>query len=184
MFGKNEEPKSIDFLRPINTPTDVWAGTIDWLSKVAKSLLIVVAIVVIGVLFSRIILDRKNNDLAEDINALVTVLDNNAWKQNSIKYDNLQKLLVDVNQIERGQKLNSTVISEITSTIPPSLNVKNLSFSNNRVSLSIETTSFSALKQYEDSLKNNTYYSDVRFNITKSDSELEVSVSFILKEKI
>ncbi len=184
MFKRNREPKSINFLEPINTPSDVWAGTVNWLSNVGKTLLIIVEIVVIAAFFSRFILDRKNNDLADEVNSLVTVLDNSAWRQNSIKYDNLQKLLTDIALVERGQKLNSTVVSEITSSIPSSLNVKNLSFNGDRVSISIETTNFAALKEYEDSLKNNTYYSDVKFNISKSDSDLDVSVSFILSERV
>ena len=184
MFKKKEIPKSINFLEPVNTPTDGWGNTIDWVSQIGKGLLVVVEIVVVGVFASRFILDKQNNDLADEVNSKVSVLENDTWKQNTVKYDNLQKLLVDISAIQVGQKLNSTVIAEITGNIPTTLNVKSFSVNGTRVSLSIETTDFKALKEYEDSLKNNQYYSDVKFNIVKSDSDLEVSVNFVSNDKV
>ena len=59
-----------------------------------------------------------------------------------------------------------------------------MSINNDRVSIAIKTTDFLALKNYEDALKNNTYYSDVRFNISKTNDELEVSVTFIVNEEV
>lgn len=184
MFKKKEIPKSINFLEPINTPTDGWGNTIDWISQIGRGLLIIVEIVVVGIFASRFILDKQNNDLAEEINSRVTVLENNTWKQNTVKYDNIQKLLTDIQIVQSGQKLNSAVISEISGNIPTTLNVRSFSVSDRRISLSIDTTDFKSLKDYEDSLKNNQYYSDVKFNIVKSDSDLEVSVSFVLNDKI
>lgn len=184
MFKKKEIPKSIDFLNPINTPTDGWANTITWVSTVGKYLLIVVELVVVGVFASRFILDEKNNDLAEDINSKVMVLENDIWKQSAVKYDNLQKLFKDITAVKTGQDLNSTTISEVTSAIPTTLNVKSISVTTQRVSLAIETTDFKALKEYEESLKNNQYYEDVKFNISKEGADLEVSVTFMFNEKV
>lgn len=184
MFGKNENPKSINFLEPINSPSDGWSNTIIWLTKIGKNLLIVVEIVVIGAFVSRFFMDEINNDLADEINTSVTVLENNTWKQSAIKYDNIQQLFVDVNSVKKGQKLNSQIISEILSGIPTTLNVKNLSVNNSKVSINIETSDFKALKEYEEALKNNTYYSDVKFNISKTDAQLKVSVNFSLVEKV
>ena len=90
----------------------------------------------------------------------------------------------DIKLIGAEQNLNSNLISEILSAIPLTLNLENISFSNGRVSLSLKTTDFKALKNYEDALKNNTYYTDVKFNISKTGDELEVSVSFNIKEEV
>lgn len=181
MFNSNKQPKSINFLDPVAMPTDRWANAYLWLSNIGKNALIVVEVIVLIAFFSRFFLDKQNNDLAEEINSQVSLLENNSWKQSSIRYDNFQKLLSDIGKIKKGQTLNSKKISEIISAIPGSLGVKSFSFSGSRVSITIETTDFSALKSYEESLKSNEYYSDVRFNISKENSTLNVNISFVLK---
>lgn len=182
MFKRNSEPKSINFLEPINQDSDMLAGAFSWVSTAGKNLLIIVEIVVLGAFFARFILDERSNDLTEKINAQVSVLENDTWKQSTVKYDNLQNLLFDVKNIETGQTLNSSLVSEILSNIPMTLNVQSFSFNGARVSIALTTPNFKALKDYEDSLKNNSYYSDVRFNINKANDELEVNVNFLINQ--
>ncbi len=182
MFKKYVEPKSINFLEPVNQESDMLAGAFTWVATVGKNLLIVVEIVVLAAFFARFIMDGRNNDLTEKINEQVIVLENDTWRQSAVRYDNLQNLLFDINNLEKGQQLNSSAISEILSNIPMTLNVQTFSFNGSRVSISLTTPNFAALKSYEDSLKNNTYYSDVRFNINKSGDELEVNVTFIIND--
>jgi len=182
MFKKYVEPKSINFLEPINQESDMLSGAFSWVATAGKNLLIIVQIIVLAAFFARFVMDSRNNDLTEKINEQVLVLENDTWRQSSVRYDNLQNLLFDINNIEKGQQLNSRAISEILSNIPMTLNIETFSFNGSRVSLALTTPNFVALKSYEDSLKNNTYYSDVRFNINKSGDELEVNVTFILNE--
>lgn len=183
MFKRNSEPKSINFLEPINQDSDMLAGAFSWISTVGKNLLIVVEIVVLVAFFTRFLMDERSNDLTEKINAQVSVLENDTWKQSTVKYDNLQNLLFDVKNIETDQTLNSSLVSEILSNIPMTLNVQSFSFNGTRVSIALTTPNFKALKDYEDSLKNNSYYSDVRFNINKAGDELEVNVSFLINQE-
>lgn len=183
MFKRNSEPKSINFLEPINQDSDMLAGAFSWISTVGKNLLIIVEIVVLGAFFARFFMDERSNNLTDKINAHVDVLENDTWKQSSVKYDNLQNLLFDVKNIETGQTLNSSLVSEILSNIPMTLNVQSFSFNGTRVSIALTTPNFKALKDYEDSLKNNSYYSDVRFNINKAGDELEVNVSFLINQE-
>lgn len=183
MFNTKSEPKSINFLEPINEDSDMLAGAFSWISTVGKNLLIVVEILVLAIFGARVVMDGRSNTLTDKINAQVEVLENDTWKQSSVRYDNLQNLLFDVKNVETDQTLNSSLISEILSNIPMTLNVQNFSFNGARVSISLTTPNFKALKDYEDSLKNNSYYSDVRFNINKSNDELEVNVTFIVNEK-
>ncbi|MGI6423315.1 MAG: hypothetical protein ACOX0X_01665 [Candidatus Dojkabacteria bacterium] len=182
MFKREQEAKSINFLQPVNDESSALAGAISWVSTIGKRLLIVVEIVVLLAFFGRFIMDGRSNDLTEKINAQVVVLENDTWKQSSVRYDNLQTLLFDIKNIETGQKINSSVVSEIINNIPMTINLNNFSFNGTRVSLALTTPNFKALKDYEDSLKNNSYYSDVRFNINKSTDELEVNVSFLISE--
>ena len=183
MFKRNSESKSINFLEPINQDSEMLAGAFSWVSTVGKNLLIVVEIVVLAAFFGRFLMDERSNDLTEKINGQVSVLENDSWKQSSVRYDNLQNLLFDVKNIETGQTLNSSLVSEILSNIPMTLNVQSFSFNGARVSIALTTPNFKALKDYEDSLKNNSYYSDVRFNINKEGDELEVNVSFLINQE-
>lgn len=184
MIQGKKEDKSINFLQPVGASESVVYTSFNWVTTIGKNLLMVVQIVVLVVFALRLVMDGRNNDLTTKINTQVGILENDTWKKNAIKYENLQSLTGDIKVIQEGQKLNSNWISEILSTIPFTLNVENVSFSHQRVGLSIRTTDFKALKNYEDALKNNNYYSDVKFNITKTGDELEVSVSFIINEEV
>ncbi len=182
MFRKSTEAKSINFLEPVNKDSQMFEGAISWLSTAGKRLLIIVEVIVLVAFGARFFMDERSNDLTEEVNAQVSVLENDTWKQSSIKYDNLQNLLFDVKNIETGQKINSSVVSEIISSIPMTINLESFSFNGTRVSLSLTTPNFKALKDYEDSLKNNSYYSNVRFNIEKANDELDVNVNFSINE--
>jgi len=178
----NEKRKSINFLDPVASPGDVWENAYVWLFNIGKYLLLVVEIVVLGVFFARFILDRTNNDLTESINDKVTLLSNEAWTQNAVKFENYQKLLIDAKRIREGQEQKSSIVSEILSGVPSALHLKTFSLSERRVSLHIVSSSLGTVKNYEFALKQNIKYSDVSFNITKKSETYEVRVSFQVKE--
>lgn len=183
MLGKKDETKSINFLQPVGSSETVVRTSVNWLATVGKGFLIGVQIIVLGAFVFRFIKDQQNNDLTDEINRQVKILENDTWKQNAIKYENLQNLLGDVEEIKSTQDLNSNLISEIINGVPLTLSVENISINNSRVSISLKTIDFTALKNYEESLKNNEYYQDVRFDVKKSGDEWEVSLSFtVIKE--
>ena len=180
MFESSKQPKSINFLEPVYSPTDIWANAYIWLVNVGKYLLIAVEVVVLGVFISRFVLDKKNNDLTDDINNKVELLSNDTWVQNSILFENYQILFSDVKKVSNGQEVSSTKISELISGVPSSLNVETFSYTENKVGLYITSTNIEAVKNYETALRNNPGYSDVRFTISKEDSNLDVRISFNL----
>lgn len=183
MLIKNEkQPKSIDFLQPVYSPTDIWSNAYLWLTEVGKYLLIAVEVVVLGVFFSRFIMDKSNNDLTEEINNKVVLLSNDAWKKNSILYDNYQSLLSDVKRVREGQDINSSRVSELLNGVPPSLKIETFSFTSQRVSFYLTSNSLDSVRNYETALKNNTDYHDVKFSINKESNELNVRVTFSLVE--
>jgi hypothetical protein len=132
IFRRTPEAKSINFLEPINKESEMVSGAFLWISTIGKNLLIIVEIIVLATFGARIYMDGKSNDLTEEINAQVAVLENDTWRQSSIRYENLQTLLSDIKKIEGGQQLNSRVISEILSNIPITLNVHSFSFNGTR----------------------------------------------------
>jgi hypothetical protein len=182
MFGKNNVPKSINFMEPVTRPTDIWANAYEWLFAVGKYMLIVVETIALGVFVARFIIDEKNNDLTRDINDQVAVLSSGQWKQDSLTYENLQNLMNDIERIERGQKQNSVIIEEIRNGIPYGLQVQTFSFMNGRVSLSLQTTDFKAFKDYESALKNGSNYEEVKVNVTKTESVYDIRISFMVSE--
>jgi hypothetical protein len=180
MFQKEKQPKSINFMEALYDPTDVWSSAYIWLVSIGKYLLIGVQIIVLGVFFSRLVLDGRNNDLTEEINNKVVLLSNDTWKRNAFLFENYQILLEDVKRIREGQTINSLQIRELISGVPGSLVLEGLSFSEGRVSLRLSSNNLNSVKDYESALKNNPMYEDVKFSITKEDAEISVGVSFYL----
>lgn len=95
IFRKVPDAKSINFLDPINKESDMLSGAFVWIGTIGKNLLIVVEIIVLGAFGARFFMDEKSNDLTEEINAQINVLENDTWKQSTVRYGNLQNLLVD-----------------------------------------------------------------------------------------
>ena len=179
MFGKNDVPKSIDFMQPVNRPNDVWANAYDWMFSAGKYMLIIVEVIALSVFVARFIIDKTSNNLTRDINDQVAILSGGNWQQESITYENIQNLLGDIGRIEDGQQINSVIIDEIRDGIPYGLQVKTFSFNSGRVSLSLETTDFRSFKDYESAIKSNSNYEDVSFSTTKNDTVYEIRVSFV-----
>ncbi len=180
MFQKEKQPKSINFLETLYDPTDFWSNAYIWLVSIGKYLLIGVQVIVLGVFFARFVLDRKNNDLTEEINNKVVLLSNETWKRNAFLFENYQVLLGDIRSIREGQTINSLQIRELISGIPSTLDLDGLSFSERRVSLRLSSNNLNSVRDYESALKNNPMYEDVKFSITKEDAEISVGVSFYL----
>lgn len=182
MFGKTKNPKSINFLNPVYTPTDIWSRAYIWLADIGKYLLIAVELVVLGVFFSRFSLDRQNNDLTEKINNSVALVSNDSWNDKNFLFANYQDLLSDVKTIRLGQDLNSSVINELLNGVPQLLTLNSFSFREGVVSFSLTSTNSSAIEDYESTLKNNSDYTNVSFNIVKEGATYNVRVSFSLVE--
>ena len=181
MFRKNKEPQSINFLDSLYANTDIWGNLYLWLVNIGKYLLIAVQIVVLGVFFSRFVLDRRNNDLTKEINNKVVLLSNESWQRNAILFDNYQTLFSDVALIRDGQEINSDKVSQLLSGIPRTLNLRSFSYREGRVSLNISSVSLDTVRNYETALKADPELDDVRFRITKEDAMINVGVSFNLK---
>lgn len=183
MFNSGKQPQSIDFLQPVYSPTDVWSTAYIWLTNIGKYMLIAVEVLVLGVFFSRFILDRQNNNLTEEVNAKVNLLSNDSWQKNAALYENYQYLLSDISLAREKQDINSVKISELISGVPSSLHMTTFSYSVNRVALRLTSNSLDSIKDYESSLKNNPNYTNVIFSIDKSDDEIIVNVNFLLVTK-
>ena len=124
MITGKKEDKSINFLQPVGTTDSVVYTSFNWLTTIGKTLLMIVQGVVLVVFALRLVMDGRNNDLTSDINAQVKVLENETWKKNAIKYENLQGLIGDIKLVQEEQILYSSIISEILNSIPLTLEVE------------------------------------------------------------
>ena len=183
MLKTKDQKKSINFLQPLGDSDGVIQTSFSWLTTVGKWMLMVDEVVVLGAFGYRLVMDGKNNDLTDQINDQVKTLENETWKKSSIKYQNLQSVLGDIDTAKENQDLNSKLISEVINGIPLTLDLQSISVNSGKVSLSIKTSDFKALRNYEDTLKNNSSYSEVKVNIKLEGTEYQVSINFVaLKE--
>lgn len=173
--------RTINLLEPINQPSDVWTTIYTWVFRVGRYLLVGIEGLLLVVFFARFTLDGINGNLTEKINDKVEVLSNKDFRDQEVKYRNLQVLFSDINLLERRQALNSSDISEVISGVPNKLTLDKFSYNSGRVSLNIKSTDINAVKDYEFSLRQNPKYSGVSITVSKSGSnstELAVTVSF------
>ncbi len=180
MFKREQQPKSINFLDTIYSSSNIFANAYIWLVEIGKYLLIVVQIVVLVVFFWRFFVDKKNNDLAEEINNKVVLLSNDSWKRNAILFGNYQTLLGDIKTIKEEQEVNSTKVSELINGVPPTLTLQSFSFNEGKISFLLKTFNLDAVNNFENTLKNNPDYHDIKFSINKEEGDITVRVSFTL----
>lgn len=178
--------RTIDFLNPINPPTDLWTTIYNWVFKVGRYVLVGIESLLLIVFFSRFVLDERNNDLTSEINDKVDILSNSEFKNQEVLFRNVHTVLIDTNDLTKKQLLNSASISEVTSAIPSSLDLEKFTFNNGKVSLSLVTEDLKTIKDYEYSLRQNTRFEDVVVNITKTENnneEIDVTVTFVMNNK-
>ena len=178
MAISKKNKNSINLIDPVYTENDAFAKAYEWMVTIGKYLLIFVEMIVLGVFFSRFFLDKKRNDLNEEVESQIQLLRTEPWVSNNILFSRYQKLLKDVKTVKNGQQINSSVVSEIVSGIPITLTLKGFTLNESKVSMSFMASSLEEVKIYESALKENERYSDVSFSIQKEDAEISVGVSF------
>ncbi len=185
--SKISKKRSINLLESIGAPNDAWTSIYNWVTKIGRYLLVSVELIVLAVFFARFFLDRVNNDLTDSINVKVEILSNQNLREEEIKYRNLQMVLGDIDKLQRGQKINSSEVSSILSSVPDGLILDKYAYSDGRVSLNLIGTDFETIKNYEFSLRQNPEYVDVNVTVSKSgvsNSDIDVAITFKLANSI
>lgn len=174
--------KSINLLEPVIAPEDIWTKIYNWVSRVGRFLLVFVAVIVLSVFFARFFLDKQNNDLTNnEINPQIRTLSDPQLMKNEKIYRNYHRLINDISEVIAKQQVNSTRLSTVLDSIPTNFDLKNISFSGDKVSLSFEGDGLEDIGKYTSLLNSNPAYSDVSSSVTKSgggESKIEFSVTF------
>ncbi len=173
--------KTINLLEPIGQPNDAWTAAYNWVLNIGRYMMLSVEILVLIVFFSRVFLDRQNNDLTGQINDNVTILSNSQFRNQEVFFQNLHSIFFDITTLKAIQPINSSLISSVLSSIPAGLTVENFTFDTNKVSMNVSGTDINVIKNYEFSLRQNPQYDQVAFTVSRSGlstSVYTVSISF------
>ncbi len=166
-------PKSINLLEPVNEPEDVWTKAYIWITGAGRVLLVLVELVVLGVFGARFILDKRNNDLSDDIQDQVDTLSRPDMRKKESEYRQIHGYLSDIKTIKSEQNLNSERFSEILDNLPSNLEMKTISINNTNVSLSLIASNFKDISQYTSYLNRNYEEVTVSLNKDKDDQNTE-----------
>ncbi len=169
MAKKQELPKSINLLNPVNEPEDIWTKSYNWITQIGRYILVVIEIIVLGVFISRFILDGRNNDLTEDINDTIVTLKHPSLRNYEQKFRLYHRYLDDIETLSDEQKINSKKISLVLDTLPDNITLKNISFQENRVNLTLMANKFEDISAYTKKL--NEDFDEVKVNLSKKGEE-------------
>ena len=179
-------PKSINLLDPVFKPNDVWDKMYDWIFGVGQYLLIFVQVIVIIVFVSRLVLDKRSNDLTEEINQSVETLSSDFYKNNELRFSNIHALLGDLRVSSEEQQINSILISSVVDSIPSNVKLLRYSFNRGTVSMAFKADTFQDIRVYEQALKDNSSYKDLSLRLNKTDdvsSDIDFSVTFTISSE-
>lgn len=182
-MAKAIKRKSIDFLNPINPPTDIWTTIYNWVFTVGRYVLVGIEALLLIVFFSRFILDEINSDLTEEINDKVTILSDQEFRSKEVLFRNIHTLLLDVKKVKDNQVVNSDVIAQVTSSVPATLELNSFSFNRDKVAINLKSTDIKAIKDYEFSLRQSNKIKDVTVSLqtaSNSNSVINASISFTI----
>ncbi len=188
MAKKQELPKSINLLNPVNEPEDIWTKSYNWITQIGRYILVVIEIVVLGVFIARFLLDGRNNDLTEDINDTIVTLKHPSLRNYEQKFRLYQRYTDDIETLSEEQEINSKKISLVLDTVPDNITLKNISFQKNRVSLTLVAEEFENISDYTKKL--NEDFEKVKVNLSKKgekdsndeDEGINLSITFNFKD--
>lgn len=164
-------PNSINLIETINAPGDTFTIFYEWTFTIGKYLLVFVQVIVIVVFVVRLTVDRINNDLTSDINNQVDLLLEADIRQNEKRYRTFQTLFHDLDYLEENQVKHARTIVSILDSVPSDITLETYVFTNKRISSNFVTNSLGNIQRYENFLKQNPEYSNVRINLEIVDDE-------------
>jgi hypothetical protein len=174
-------PKSINLIDPMSSPGDTFSIFYEWAISIGKYLLIIVQLLVIAVFIMRFSVDKINNDLTREINTKIEFLLQPGFKENEMKFRNMQVFFNDIAVLDKIQEKHARQISAVLDTVPQNVHLETLSYTGGNVAAQFTTTSLENVKSYESFLKQSPVYSDVRLSLEKKgdfDSEVKFTVNY------
>ena len=177
-------PRSLDLLQPTEQPTSTWNRIYEWVFNVGRYVIIAVELIVLIAFVMRFVLDRRNNDLNEEITVKMNMLD--AQKETEQKLRRVQKTLDNFSVLIDDQSVLSGKYQQIMSEIPSEITWKNFGLTQERISFEGRAQSYEEMEEFERTLRENPDYSKVDLELSKSgsaDAEVNYTVTVYLAEE-
>jgi len=142
-----------NLLQNVDTPPDVWDKVYDWVTKVGRTLIMIVEVTVIIAFVSRIIIDTQTKNLTERVTADSQQLVSFKIKEGEFRDD--QSRFIAYKTIWNGNSTYSQVLQDVITVLPPNIPDLTMSIRDNIITID-GTGDINAIGTFETTLKNNT----------------------------
>lgn len=179
------EKKAVNLLQQRGAPQTFWERLYDWVTNTCRMIVIITELLVLGAFGWRFWLDRKLNDLKEDIESKGEILKSLSAQEEEIR--TLQAKMDVYKELWAQSSNYSSIIQEVNTYIPSETDELIVSIGETRegkvLSISGEINRDS-IGNLENSLKDSLSFSDVVLSAIERKSEGEDVYSFTLVAKI
>lgn len=178
-----ETPKTLNLLEASAAPKSTWDNIYDWVFKIGRYIIVAVEAVVILAFVSRFILDRRNNDLKEEIEGRIGIL--SAQREMESEIRSVQKTLTNISKMTNAQNSMSSKLEGILSSLPGGVSLDSINIDLDSASLTCRAPSYELVEETEGNFRSQTdIYDNVQTSLTKSGSsgaEVEFSLDITFK---
>ena len=145
---------------------------VNWAMSIGRVLIIIVEIIALSAFIYRFVLDNQLRDLNSKIKQEQEIL--NSQKQKEIEYRNLQdRLTLEASMVNQGKEKAQT-LKNIIDLTPQGISFTSLNFTNNLVSIQLNTASVFPLNVFINSLKKYTLTNYISINSIENRSSSAV----------
>lgn len=152
-----------------------WDKIYAWVFNIGRYLIILVEVVVLIAFVTRFSLDRKKNDLEEKIKVKVHML--KAQTKVEAELRSVQSALTSFSLLIDDQNIMSTRVSKILDLIPEEMELQTFSINTDRISLQLLSPSYEVAHKFEESLRTDKDYGDVKVSVESEGAGASVQFS-------
>lgn len=156
-----------------------------WILSTFRVIVIVTEMIVMIAFISRFWLDAQNSDLNEEIKQKSAVL--SASQDFEDHFSDTQKRLKVLSEISSGKLIGTNLLEIVTKNLPPDVILKDISYTNEGISLSGYTPNEQSIQQLIVNLDANDEFQNVNLSEAKSSPDnpnvLEFKIKSDLKDK-
>jgi len=177
--------KSINLLQERNAPATLWERFYDWATNTCRIIVIITEALVLGAFGWRFWLDRKLNDLKDDIGVRGEILKSLSDQEDEIRL--LQDKMFTYTELWSVSSNLSPTIKEVNRYIPTDIEELSFSMSTNETGrvLSISgEVGRSEISDLENKLKDSDSFSDVALSAIERKSDSSDIYNFTITAKI
>ena len=166
---KPQPPRTLNLLQEAEKPVGTWDKIYMWVFNVGRYLIIVIEIVVLLGFAARFTLDRKNNDLKDNIAVKVNMV--KAQSQVEAELRRVQSTLDNFSQLIDDQTVMSKRMGKILDLIPSEITLESFSINQSTISIQCTAPTYQIAQKFEDDLRNDDAYESVRVTVEKGGSD-------------